>query len=230
MAEFMSIAKGWSVEAMVFRMVSAFLMGTIIGVERGIKRRGAGVKTHVLVCLGSALVMMTGEYIYLNFDGNMDISRIGAQVISGVGFLGVGTIIVTGKNQVRGLTTAAGLWACACLGLAVGIGFVEGAFITLVLVMVTLKFLMKVDIWTHMYARIFDLYVEFSSIESVPKIRSNLYHMDVKVCSFVVTKSKIKGEGPHAIVCIEVKNRKRRMEIIDEIRNMDGVEFLEELQ
>ena len=137
---------------------------------------------------------------------------------------------MTGKNQVRGLTTAAGLWACACLGLAVGIGFIEGAFITLVLVMITLRFLMKVDIWTHMYARIFDLYVEFSSIESVPKVRSNLYKMDVKVCSFVVTKSKIKGEGPHAIVCIEVKHRKRRMEIIDEIQNMEGVEFLEELQ
>lgn len=174
--------------------------------------------------------MMTGEYIYLNFDGHTDIARIGAQVISGVGFLGVGTIIVTGKNQVRGLTTAAGLWACACLGLAVGIGFVEGAFITLILVMVTLKFLMKVDIWTHMYARIFDLYVEFSSIEKVSDVRANLYNMDIKVCSFVVTKSRIKGEGPHAIVCIEVKNRKKRMEIIDEIRRMEGVEFLEELQ
>lgn len=230
MTEFMSIAKGWSAGAIVFRMVSAFLMGTIIGVERGIKRRGAGVKTHVLVCLGSALVMMTGEYIYLNFDGHTDIARIGAQVISGVGFLGVGTIIVTGKNQVRGLTTAAGLWACACLGLAVGIGFVEGAFITLVLVMVTLKCLMKVDVWTHMYARIFDLYVEFSSIENVPEVRANLQKLDVKVCSFVVTKSRIKGEGPHAIVCIEVKNRKKRMEIIDAIRRMEGVEFLEELQ
>ncbi len=230
MINLMSIAKEWSIGSMIIRLVSAFLMGTIIGVERGIKRRGAGVKTHVLVCLGSALVMMTGEYIYMNFDRSTDIARIGAQVISGVGFLGVGTIIVTGKNQVRGLTTAAGLWACACLGLAVGIGFIEGAFITLVLVMITLRFLMKVDIWTHMYARIFDLYVEFSSIESVPKVRSNLYKMDVKVCSFVVTKSKIKGEGPHAIVCIEVKHRKRRMEIIHEIQNMEGVEFLEELQ
>ena len=101
MAEFMSIAKGWSVEAMVFRMVSAFLMGTIIGVERGIKRRGAGVKTHVLVCLGSALVMMTGEYIYLNFDGNMDISRIGAQVISG-GFVGLRLSWACGGNWICG--------------------------------------------------------------------------------------------------------------------------------
>ena len=157
MINLMSIAKGWSIGSMIIRLVSAFLMGTIIGVERGIKRRGAGVKTHVLVCLSSALVMMTGEYIYMNFDRSTDIARIGAQVISGVGFLGVGTIIVTGKNQVRGLTTAAGLWACACLGLAVGIGFIEGAFITLVLVMITLRFLMKVDIWTHMYARIFVL-------------------------------------------------------------------------
>ena len=192
MAELISMAKGWSIGAMIIRMVSAFLMGTIIGVERGIKRRGAGVKTHVLVCLGSALVMMTGQYIYLNFDGNMDISRIGAQVISGVGFLGVGTIIVTGRNQVRGLTTAAGLWACACLGLAVGIGFVEGAFITLLLVMFTLRFLRKVDVWTHMYARICDLYLEFSSMEYVPEFRKKLSAMDVKICSFVINKSKNK--------------------------------------
>lgn len=229
MMKLMSIAKGWSVGAMIIRLVSAFLMGTVIGVERGIKRRGAGVKTHVLVCLGSALVMMTGQYIYLNFDRSTDIARIGAQVISGVGFLGVGTIIVTGKNQVRGLTTAAGLWACACLGLAVGIGFVEGAFITLLLVMVTLRFLMKVDIWTHMYARIFDLYLEFPSNQCVTEFRAGLKDMDAKLCSFVLSKNKTGGEGLSAIACIEAHNSKGRLEILEAIRQMDCVEFFEEL-
>ena len=147
---FMSAAEGWSTTAMVIRMVSALIIGTVIGIDRALKRRGAGIKTHTLVCLGAALVMMTGQYIKMNFEGNMDIARMGAQVISGVGFLGVGTIIVTGKNQIRGLTTAAGLWACACLGLAVGIGFVKGAFITLILVMITLKFLTKLDTFLHM--------------------------------------------------------------------------------
>lgn len=229
MSELIAIAKGWSIWAMIIRMVSAFLIGTVIGVERGIKRRGAGVKTHVLVCLGSALVMMTGQYIYLNFEGNMDISRIGAQVISGVGFLGVGTIIVTGKNQVRGLTTAAGLWACACLGLAVGIGFVEGAFITLILVMITLRLLMKVDIWTHLNARIFDLYLEFPSNMSVTEFRAELKNMDVNLCNFIISKNKANGEGLSAIACIEARNRKNRLEILEAIRQMDCVEFFEEL-
>lgn len=229
MAEFMSIAKDWSIGAMVFRMVSAFLMGAVIGIDRGIKRRGAGVKTHVLVCLGSALVMMTGQYIYLNFEGNMDISRIGAQVISGVGFLGVGTIIVTGKNQVRGLTTAAGLWACACLGLAVGIGFVEGAFITLILMILTLRLLTKVDIWLHIYAKVFDLYLEFPTSKSVTEFRSELKNMEVKVCSFVLSKSSTSGEEPNAIVCIEVHDRKERIAVLDAIRKMDCVDFFEEL-
>ncbi|MCI8639350.1 MAG: MgtC/SapB family protein [Coprococcus sp.] len=229
MAEFMSIAKEWSVEAMVFRMASALLMGLVIGVDRGIKRRGAGVKTHVLVCLGAALVMMTGEYIYLNFEGNMDISRIGAQVISGVGFLGVGTIIVTGKNQVRGLTTAAGLWACACLGLAVGIGFVEGAFITLILVMLTLRLLTKIDIWLHAYAKIFDLYLEFPNNKSVAEFRSALKEMHVKVCNSVLSKNKSGGGGVNAIVCLEVRYRKQRPEVIEAIGKMECVEFFEEL-
>lgn len=110
----------------------SLVAGTLIGLDRSMKRRGAGIKTHVLVCLGSALVMMTGQFIQLNYEGTMDVARMGAQVISGVGFLGVGTIIVTGHNQVKGLTTAAGLWACACIGLAIGIGFVDGALLALV--------------------------------------------------------------------------------------------------
>lgn len=229
MGEFLSIAKGWSIEAIVFRMVSALLMGLVIGVDRGIKRRGAGVKTHVLVCIGSALVMMTGEYIYLNFDGNTDIARIGAQVISGVGFLGVGTIIVTGKNQVRGLTTAAGLWACACLGLAAGIGFVEGAFVTLILVMLTLELLTKMDVWLHACAKIFDLYLEFPNNQCAAQFRSELKKMDVKVRNSIWNSDKSGGEGLNAIVGIEVYDRKQRNEIFDAIRKMDCVEFFEEL-
>lgn len=79
------------------------------------KRRGAGIKTHSLVCLGSTLVMLTSEYMAMNFDQKADLARLGAQVISGVGFLGVGTILVTEKQRIKGLMTAAGLWTCACV-------------------------------------------------------------------------------------------------------------------
>ncbi|MCI8515714.1 MAG: MgtC/SapB family protein [Hungatella sp.] len=224
---FLSTAEGWSTAAMVIRMVSALVIGTVIGIDRALKRRGAGIKTHALVCLGAALVMMTGQYIKMNFEGNMDIARMGAQVISGVGFLGVGTIIVTGKNQIRGLTTAAGLWACACLGLAVGIGFVKGAFITLVLVMLTLKVLTKIDARLHMYARVFDIYIEFPNNQCVSEFMEKIHSMEIKIYNIELSKSKIKGEGPNAILCIEVKDRTKRAELIEDLHKMECVKFIE---
>jgi len=88
------------------------LLGGILGIERGRKYRPAGFRTYMLVCLGTTIVMLTNQYVYERYGGG-DPVRMGAQVISGIGFLGAGTIIVTGHNQVKGLTTAAGLWAAA---------------------------------------------------------------------------------------------------------------------
>ena len=90
-------AREWSLLSMVLRMSAAMIVGLAVGIDRGLKRRGAGIKTHVLVCLGAAVVMMTGQYMSVHFPSESDLGRLGAQVISGVGFLGVGTIIVTGK-------------------------------------------------------------------------------------------------------------------------------------
>ena len=143
-------AATWTAVGIWIRLLFSLAVGMFIGIDRGLKRRGAGIKTHVLVCLGSALVMLTSEYMFRTFpSANADMARMGAQVISGIGFLGVGTIMVTGRNQVRGLTTAACLWVCACEGLAVGIGFVDGAFYGLILIAVTLKLLTRVDTMIH---------------------------------------------------------------------------------
>ena len=116
---------------LILRIALASLFGALIGIEREHARRPAGLRTHVLVCVGSCLVMLTSEHIYHRFhplSPNMDIARLGAQVISGVGFLGAGTIIRNGSS-VKGLTTAASLWAVACIGLATGIGYYSGAII-----------------------------------------------------------------------------------------------------
>lgn len=225
-----SAAEGWSVEAMLLRLLLAMIIGTVIGIDRGLKRRGAGVKTHALVCMGSALVMMTAQYMYVHFDpSKLDLSRMGAQVVSGVGFLGVGTIIVTGKNQIRGLTTAAGLWACACLGLAAGIGFVEGAFIALVLVEITLKILTKLDIWLLAYARVLDIYIEFPTNKCVTVFMDTMRSQGIKINSLQLGKSHIKGEGPNAILSIEVPDRQKRTTMVENIRGMECVRFVEEL-
>jgi len=128
---------------LILRIVLASLLGTLIGLEREHARRPAGLRTHVLVCVGSCLVMLTSEFIYSNYQHlspNMDIARLGAQVIRGVGFLGAGTIIRNG-NTVKGLTTAATVWAVACIGLATGIGYYAGALISTFVILLVLAYL-----------------------------------------------------------------------------------------
>ena len=126
------------------RLALAMLCGGVLGMERGKKNRPAGFRTYMLVCVGATLVMLTNQYICMEY-GTGDPARLGAQVISGIGFLGAGTIIVTGRNRVKGLTTAAGLWACACVGLAVGIGFYSGAIIGCTLILVVMSVLHRID-------------------------------------------------------------------------------------
>ena len=108
--------------SIIIRLFLAFICGGILGFDREKKHQAAGFRTYILVCLGACVAMMTNQFIFES-TGSGDSARLGAQVISGIGFLGAGTIIVTSRNQIKGLTTAAGLWACACLGLSIGIGF-----------------------------------------------------------------------------------------------------------
>lgn len=127
------------------RVLLAVLVGGIIGLERDIKNHPAGFRTYILVCLGSTMVMMTNQFISETYQTG-DPSRMGAQVISGIGFLGAGTILITKNNHVKGLTTAAGLWSAACIGLAIGIGFYEGALagtISLLIIMTSFQRIKK---------------------------------------------------------------------------------------
>ena len=119
------------------RLLLAFFCGGLIGLERSYKNRPAGFRTHILVCIASAVASMTGLYLYLNQGLPTDISRMGAQIISGLGFIGAGTIFVTKKPTVRGLTTAAGLWASGIIGLAIGGGFYEGGLLATAMVLIT---------------------------------------------------------------------------------------------
>lgn len=215
--------------SITIRLLLALVAGTVIGIDRGMKRRGAGIKTHTLVCLGSALAMMTGQYVFTYFGGNHDVSRLGAQVISGVGFLGVGTIIVTGRNQVRGLTTAAGLWACACIGLALGIGFYEGALIMLVLVYVTFVGLAKLDRYVYTHSRVLELYIEVESAKSVVELMKQLRKMDLRIAGFETMETKIKGDYLSVMTSIELPGPHMHDTTIHAIREIDGVVFVEEL-
>lgn len=148
--------------SILLRICLSVLVGGILGMERGKKNRPAGLRTYILVCLGSALVMMTNQYVYITYQTG-DPMRLGAQVISGVGFLGAGTIVLTGRNKIMGITTAAGLWTAACSGLAIGIGFYEGAIFGGIAIAFTVSGLLKFDIWLRKKSRYLDLYVEYNT-------------------------------------------------------------------
>ena len=121
----------------LFRFLLAFACGSAIGLERSYKNRPAGIRTHILICIGGTVASVTGLYLYLNLHMPTDISRLGAQIVSGLGFIGAGTIVVTKGNNIKGLTTAAGLWASGIIGLAVGAGFYEGAIMAACMVLLT---------------------------------------------------------------------------------------------
>lgn len=124
-------ARELTVAGMWIRILAAVFFRGILGIERGMKNRPAGLRTYMLVCIDSCVVMLVNQYVYQVCQTGNPVRmganpvRMGAQVISGIGFLGAGTIVVTPHNQIRGLTTAAGLWAVACVGLALGLGLYE---------------------------------------------------------------------------------------------------------
>ena len=135
MLEFLNPLREMSTGSVVLRMIIAVLVGAVIGLERSAKNRPAGFRTHILVCLGAAVASMTGLYIFLVLKLPTDVSRLGAQVISGLGFIGAGTIVVTKKMSIKGLTTAAGLWTTGIIGLAIGAGYFELGIIGMILVL-----------------------------------------------------------------------------------------------
>ena len=134
---FFDPVRGMDYFSVLLRLLTAALCGAAIGIERSMKNRPAGFRTHILVCLGGAVAAVTAHFIYLVLQLPTDVTRLGGQVITGLGFIGAGTIIVTKKMSIKGLTTAAGLWTTGIVGLAAGSGFYEGALLGTALVLLT---------------------------------------------------------------------------------------------
>ena len=205
------------------------ICGGIIGLERSRKNRPAGFRTYMIVCLSSALVMMTNQYIYNNFSGS-DPARLGAQVISGIGFLGAGTIMITSRNQIKGLTSAAGLWASACLGLAIGVGFYTGAVIVALIVFIIITFFKKIDYMLTSNNRIINIYTSFKSIEQLDKFIIFCNLSDFKVRNIEITKDTIPHEiSVIAIITLEAKERINHVDVIQKLNSFEGLVHIEEL-
>ena len=223
----------------LIRLGVAMLCGGIIGLERGRKRRPAGFRTHMLVCLGAALAMLMSQYLSMMevtfwsklvpFTASTDLSRFGAQVINGIGFLGAGTIIVTGKQEVKGLTTAAGLWASACMGLSIGAGFVEGALVGCLLISVTIIFFSRLESWLMVRAKNINLYIEFSNSEDLGGIISAIKAQGVRIFDVEIQKEK-KEQGIHgAVFSVRLPNRLRHTAFVAVLAGVENIRSIEEL-
>ena len=212
-----------------FRLILSFLCGTVIGLERSYRNKPAGFRTHTLVCLAACIASVTGLYLYLVAELPADISRIGAQVISGLGFIGAGTIVVTRKNTVKGLTTAAGMWTAGIIGLAIGAGFYEGGIGATLLVLIIETFMNGIRgkiRHTHDF-RIAASYYHRQDLDEVLRFCKNN--------SMSITNLKITGTSESsrpiysALITLRSSGDTNHDALMKKINNMEGVISAEEL-
>ena len=188
--------RDYSVVSAIFRLFLAVILGAFVGFERERHGRAAGLRTHILVCLGATVATLIGHYNMAHFNITADPMRIGAQVLSGIGFLGVGTILSKGRFQVTGLTTAAGLWTTATIGLATGIGFYEGAIVTTILVVLTMTTLAMFDSQIIKKNKRIRIYIELDDINNVnPLINKLRNDYDATGIQVTVPRSGISGNA-----------------------------------
>lgn len=145
LSKMLEILKELNAVSIAARIVLAVVIGGCIGLDRGRHGRAAGLRTHILVCLGAAMTTMIGLYVSNELGSPGDPLRMGSQVVSGIGFLGAGTIMIRNRSHITGLTTAAGLWATACIGLGIGVGFYEGVMIAFCVVVFTITVLTRLE-------------------------------------------------------------------------------------
>ena len=215
---------------MVVRLTLAAVCGGLIGIGRAKKRRPAGFRTHTLVCLGAALTMIISQYVWKELGAQTDLSRLGAQVINGIGFLGAGTIIVTGRQQIKGLTTAAGLWASACMGLAIGAGFYGGALVGCTLIIVTTSVLSAFEVKIMSTARNMNIYIEFQNTDDIGRVIDEVKKLDVKIYDIEITRIRSSdGLPPSAILTLRLPKKLRHADLMAAIASVGGVQSVEEL-
>lgn len=209
--------------AIMLRMTLAVLCGGLIGMERTAHRHPAGLRTHILVCLGASITMMTSQYLYLYMGYFTDMTRLGAQVIAGIGFLGAGTI-VTNRQRVKGLTTAAGLWASAIIGLAAGAGFYEGAILTTILVEVTLAILIKVEKYVIEHTAAVRIFLEYTKNDTLDEVvafcnndgRANILDLEV-------SRPKSPKNVTIAMFTVRLSKPLDKQQLIHSLLEIDGV-------
>ena len=217
----------WSV---TMRLLLAFLCGGAIGIEREFKRRPAGFRTHILICLGAAMTTLTSQYLYLVMHYPTDMARLGAQVVAGIGFIGAGTIIVTKRQRVKGLTTAAGLWAAAIIGLTIGAGFYEGGVLATVMILVAELVFSRLEYRIMRNSPEVNLFVEYREKSALDRILALYQEQGARVMNLEITRAS--GEDGHsscAVFYLRLDKGCAADRLLDRVRATQGVVLVEEL-
>ena len=224
----------------LLRITVAAVCGGIIGLDRGRKHRPAGFRTHMIVCMGAALTMVLGTYLSVMLSNvwsvgvadasKTDISRFGAQVINGIGFLGAGAILITGRQQIKGLTTAAGLWASACMGLAIGTGFYMAAVCGCLLILLTIVVLPRLERIIFSRSRNVTIYVEYENSDDMVDIISKLKSINVRIFDIEIEKArKSENKYPNALFSVQLPKGIPHTSIFTSISTIEGIRAIEEL-
>ena len=226
MLDFLDCLRYVTTVSVLFRLFLAVVCGGIIGIEREHKRRPAGFRTHILICLGASMTTLTSQYLFYNLGLYTDIGRLGAQVVAGIGFIGAGAIIVTKRRQVKGLTTAAGLWTCAIIGLAIGAGYYEAAAISTFVILVAEIFFVKFEYWVLVNSRNLNIYVEYEDNEHLDNIIRLIKGYRIVIIDLEITKS---GNNSCAIFQLQLPKKISHDKIMTAISSAEGIVSVEEL-
>lgn len=214
--------------SIVVRMVLATICGGLVGLERENKRRPAGFRTHILICLGACMTTLTGQYLYGHMQYYTDISRLGAQVIAGIGFVGAGTIIVTKRHRVRGLTTAAGLWTSAIVGLACGAGYYEGAISGAFLILLVEILFSRLEYWITSHSRELNLYVKYTENRCLDDMVALLKDHRVKVLDLeIVRPENLENDSICAIFLLRPEKKIDSKNLLLKMRAIPSVQLVE---
>lgn len=224
--EVFSGLRTFGLDAIALRLLGALICGAMVGIDREMRNKKAGLKTHVLVCLGAALCVIVSECIILGReDVTTDATRIAANVMTGVGFLCAASLITRGNGSLHGLTTAAGLWTTAVIGLACGAGWLEVGILASVIVLLVFWVLGRVDDYLTGISRGFDLYAELNNYEDVPALLDVLHEHGVSFSDLRVSKTPMET----AIVQLNATTQRlnEKGPLAQSLRACDFVRYLE---
>lgn len=236
----MTYLRQFNIASVLLRLTLAVVCGGLIGVNREHKRRPAGFRTYMMVCMGAALSMILGQYedamLHTLLSGAFeavgqpsDVTRFGAQVINGIGFLGTGTILITEQKEVKGLTTAAGLWATACMGLAIGAGFYEGVVLSFVCIFLSIKVLPYVEFFLLSRSRNMNLYVELTSLERLKDFIALMKAIGIQIFDVELDRRRAAGGGVGVVFYLHLSKNQSHTKLLTDLSYSPDVRAIDEI-